>query len=123
MGKTTRQRRRPISKVATTAIDCDATERPRWEEEGVTDGITGLTGSTGSWRWRRWLIGRDDSATMTIHGWHKASSRLAQSGGRLAQSSAAQVLGDAAGARGERDDADNGGLEGRRRRWSSGGRR
>ncbi|KAF0919965.1 hypothetical protein E2562_032373 [Oryza meyeriana var. granulata] len=33
------------------AIDCDTAGRPRWEEEGVTDGNTGLTGSTGSRRW------------------------------------------------------------------------
>ncbi|KAF0926926.1 hypothetical protein E2562_028413 [Oryza meyeriana var. granulata] len=68
-GKTTRRRRRLISEVATTAIDRDAAERPRREEEGVTDGNTGLTGSTGSWRWRRWLIGRDNCITTMIHAW------------------------------------------------------
>ncbi|KAF0923123.1 hypothetical protein E2562_003344 [Oryza meyeriana var. granulata] len=52
-GKTTRRRRRPISEVATTAIDRDTAERPRWEEEDVTDGNLGLTGGTGSRRRQR----------------------------------------------------------------------
>ncbi|KAF0920453.1 hypothetical protein E2562_035164 [Oryza meyeriana var. granulata] len=49
-GKTTRRWRRPISEVAITTIDRNAAERPRWEEEDVTDGNMGLTGGTGLWR-------------------------------------------------------------------------
>ncbi|KAF0930572.1 hypothetical protein E2562_033490 [Oryza meyeriana var. granulata] len=64
-GKTTRQRRRPISEVATTAINRDAAERPRWEEGDVADGNTGLTGSTRLWGRQRQLVGRDDSPTTT----------------------------------------------------------
>ncbi|KAF0921485.1 hypothetical protein E2562_007023 [Oryza meyeriana var. granulata] len=61
-------RRQPISEVATTAIDRNVAGRPRWEEEGITDGNMGLTGSTGSRRRRRRLVGREDGATTTTSG-------------------------------------------------------
>ncbi|KAF0933161.1 hypothetical protein E2562_014150 [Oryza meyeriana var. granulata] len=74
-GKMTRQRRRPISEVATTAIDRDAAERPRWEEEGVTDRNTGLTGGTGSRRWRRRCNDDDQQEdTEQAAGWHRAGT-------------------------------------------------
>ncbi|KAF0930858.1 hypothetical protein E2562_035958 [Oryza meyeriana var. granulata] len=70
----------PISEVATTAIDHDTAGRPRWEEKGVTDGHTGLTDSAGSWRWRRLLVGRDNSATTTTSGGSSVGQRSKRTG-------------------------------------------
>ncbi|KAF0909895.1 hypothetical protein E2562_000205 [Oryza meyeriana var. granulata] len=60
--------RQPISEVAMMTIDRDAAGRPRWEEEGVTNGNTGLIGNTRSRRQRRQLVGRDDGTTTMTSG-------------------------------------------------------
>ncbi|KAF0927117.1 hypothetical protein E2562_029874 [Oryza meyeriana var. granulata] len=50
------------------AVQRHGAARPRWEEEGVTDGNTGLNGGTGSQRRRRRLVGQNDGTTTTTSG-------------------------------------------------------